>query len=164
MGRLLPARSRHRRRRPHSLRPTGGTRPQPVTLAPHPRQRAAEHRLHDQRRLPISTPCLPPAGGTAQAYARWAGHLPDGTEVAAVELPGHGSRMGEPPLTRMADVVEGIETALAARPELPLVIFGHSMGGGRPTPTPDPAPTSGSWPGLTRRVSASRGGRRHPAE
>ncbi|MFJ3963706.1 thioesterase II family protein [Streptomyces sp. NPDC090036] len=72
--------------------------------------------------------CLPPAGGTAQAYGHWAEQLPDGTEVVSVELPGHGSRMGEPALHRMADVIDGIETALAALPELPLVIFGHSMG------------------------------------
>ncbi|MGW6269652.1 thioesterase II family protein [Streptomyces sp. NPDC055060] len=72
--------------------------------------------------------CLPPAGGAAHVYARWAPRLPAGTEVAAVELPGHGTRIGERPLTRMADVVTGIETALDALPEQPLVIFGHSMG------------------------------------
>ncbi len=72
--------------------------------------------------------CLPPAGGTAQAYSRWADRLPAGTEVAAVELPGHGARMSEQPMTRMADVVDGIETALAGLDELPLVILGHSMG------------------------------------
>ncbi|MGW6985024.1 thioesterase II family protein [Streptomyces sp. NPDC054932] len=106
-------------------------RPAPVLTAPAPVPAAGSRWLRiwrspgpARRRLL----CLPPAGGTAQAYARWAEQLPDGTEVVAVELPGHGSRMGEPPMTRMADVIEGIETALAALPELPLVIFGHSMG------------------------------------
>ncbi|MFE6162611.1 thioesterase II family protein [Streptomyces sp. NPDC056486] len=72
--------------------------------------------------------CLPPAGGAAHVYGRWAARLPAGTEVVAVELPGHGTRVGERPLTRMADVVTGIETALDGLPELPLAIFGHSMG------------------------------------
>ncbi|MER7901581.1 alpha/beta fold hydrolase [Streptomyces sp. NPDC096046] len=72
--------------------------------------------------------CLPPAGGAAHLYRHWAAGLPAGTEVVAVELPGHGTRMSERPVTRMAEVVDGIETALDALHELPLVIFGHSMG------------------------------------
>ncbi|MFD9396983.1 thioesterase II family protein [Streptomyces sp. NPDC060000] len=72
--------------------------------------------------------CLPPAGGAAHLYRHWAAGLPAGTEVVAVELPGHGTRMTERPVTRMAEVIDGIETALDPLPELPLVIFGHSMG------------------------------------
>ncbi|MFD3518768.1 thioesterase II family protein [Streptomyces sp. NPDC058657] len=111
--------------------PLGGPAPAPPRPAPVSAPAAGESWLR-VRRSPGPARrrllCLPPAGGTAQAYGRWAEQLPGGTEVVAVELPGHGSRMGEPPLTRMADVVAGIETHLAALPELPLVIFGHSMG------------------------------------
>ncbi|WP_158574057.1 thioesterase II family protein [Streptomyces triticagri] len=72
--------------------------------------------------------CLPPAGGAAHLYADWARVLGHTTEVAAVELPGRGARGGEPPLNRMADIVTGVESALDTLPELPLVVFGHSMG------------------------------------
>lgn len=72
--------------------------------------------------------CLPPAGGAAHLYRHWAAHLPEGTEVSAVELPGHGSRLQETPRTRMADLVDGIESALDTLAPLPLVVFGHSMG------------------------------------
>ncbi|MFI6377780.1 thioesterase II family protein [Streptomyces sp. NPDC050546] len=72
--------------------------------------------------------CLPPAGGAGRLYADWAAALPTGTEVVAVELPGHGTRVTEEPLTRMADIVEGVETALDTLDELPTVVFGHSMG------------------------------------
>ncbi|MFG2295499.1 thioesterase II family protein [Streptomyces sp. NPDC048603] len=74
--------------------------------------------------------CLPPAGGAAHLYRGWAASLPAGTEVLAVELPGHGSRLTEEPLTRMADVVDGVITALESLPDpsLPTVVLGHSMG------------------------------------
>ncbi|MEV8536207.1 alpha/beta fold hydrolase [Streptomyces sp. NPDC051211] len=74
--------------------------------------------------------CLPPAGGAAHLYRDWAPSLPTGTEVLAVELPGHGSRLTEEPLTRMAEVVDGIVTALETlpNPALPMVVLGHSMG------------------------------------
>ncbi|WP_415952956.1 thioesterase II family protein [Streptomyces sp. KLOTTS4A1] len=56
--------------------------------------------------------------------------LPDTTEVLGVALPGRERRFGEQPDTTPADVVRGVAEALAARPELPTHLFGHSMGAG----------------------------------
>ena len=41
--------------------------------------------------------CFPFAGGTAALYRRWRDALPATVEVCAVELPGRGLRIGEPP-------------------------------------------------------------------
>jgi surfactin synthase thioesterase subunit len=73
--------------------------------------------------------CLPPAGGAAHLYRRWPGLLPADIGVVAVELPGHGSRMGEPPCTDLAELVGGELLAQAEQLlDRPLVVFGHSMG------------------------------------
>ncbi|GAA3463945.1 alpha/beta fold hydrolase [Saccharothrix longispora] len=72
--------------------------------------------------------CLPPGGGSAQLYQRWPALLGADLDVVAVELPGRGERSLEAPLTRMTDVVAGVVGALDALDDLPLVVFGHSMG------------------------------------
>ncbi|TLQ41924.1 thioesterase II family protein [Streptomyces marianii] len=71
--------------------------------------------------------CLPYAGGGAGSYRHWGPAMPAGTELHAVELPGHGRRLTETPA---ADVTEIVETLipLAARPGPPTILFGHSMG------------------------------------
>lgn len=73
--------------------------------------------------------CLPPAGAAAHIYRRWPQLLPPDIAVVAVELPGHGSRLSEPPLTRMADILRPLAAEAAALADRPLVVFGHSMGG-----------------------------------
>lgn len=74
--------------------------------------------------------CLPPAGAGANLYRSWGARLPDELAVLAVELPGHGSRAQEPPLTDIADLLTAeLSGELAALDDLPLVIFGFSMGG-----------------------------------
>ncbi|MGW5042700.1 thioesterase II family protein [Streptomyces parvulus] len=72
--------------------------------------------------------CLPPGGGDARLFRDWAGRLPEGLGVAALELPGRGGRKGEP----WADGAEAAvgEFADAVEPllERPMLLFGHSMG------------------------------------
>ncbi|MFJ8044034.1 thioesterase II family protein [Kitasatospora sp. NPDC096147] len=73
--------------------------------------------------------CFPPAGGSAQPYRAWSKLLPAHIGVVAVELPGHGSRMGEPPVDTLPGLIAGgllgeVKTLL----DRPLVVFGHSMG------------------------------------
>ena len=73
--------------------------------------------------------CLAPAGGAAHLYRRWPGLLPAEVGVVAVELPGHGSRMAEPPCTDLAELVGGgLYDEVTALLDRPLVVFGHSMG------------------------------------
>ncbi|GAA2736490.1 thioesterase II family protein [Actinocorallia aurantiaca] len=73
--------------------------------------------------------CLPPAGGGAHLYRRWPERLPAEIGVVAVELPGHGSRLGEDPLTGLAELVDGgLHDEVEELLDRPLVVFGHSMG------------------------------------
>ncbi|QMU77040.1 thioesterase [Streptacidiphilus sp. PB12-B1b] len=73
--------------------------------------------------------CVPQAGAGAGAFSGWRKHLPDGVEMAPVELPGRGTRYGEP----MPDGVDALADALfeGLLPELdpPYLLFGHSLGG-----------------------------------
>ncbi|GAA2260258.1 alpha/beta fold hydrolase [Streptomyces atrovirens] len=72
--------------------------------------------------------CLPYAGGGADVYRPWAPALPEGGELIAPELPGHGRRLPEQPLERAEDVIADLLPRLGD-PSVPLVVFGHSMGG-----------------------------------
>ncbi|MFF8393052.1 thioesterase II family protein [Streptomyces sp. NPDC016172] len=72
--------------------------------------------------------CLPPGGGNARLFKDWAGLLPPGLGVAALELPGRGGRSAEPPATDMSDLVAEFADAAAPLLERPMMLFGHSMG------------------------------------
>lgn len=71
--------------------------------------------------------CLPYAGGGAGSYREWGSAMPAGTELHAVELPGHGRRLTEPPAAGVTEIIETL-ASLAARPGPPAILFGHSMG------------------------------------
>lgn len=72
--------------------------------------------------------CFPYAGGTALVYRTWAQRLPPSVEVVAIQLPGRASRMQEPLISKLTDVVEPIASALAPFLDKPFAFFGHSMG------------------------------------
>jgi surfactin synthase thioesterase subunit len=74
---------------------------------------------------PLRLYCFPHAGGSPAEYIRW-GRVMPGVEVHAIQLPGRGTRFGEPPLTTM----EGLVGRLLAEAEFtgPFAFFGHSMG------------------------------------
>ncbi|MFI1293625.1 thioesterase II family protein [Streptomyces sp. NPDC020792] len=76
---------------------------------------------------PARLVCLPYAGGSADAYRSWSAHLPDGCELLAPELPGHGRRLPEEPLDSAAAIVTDLLPRIGD-PATPLVLFGHSMG------------------------------------
>lgn len=77
---------------------------------------------------------LPPAGGAAHLFRPWASHLPLDVELVAVELPGHGSRLAEPLITTMDELVDGLLPEVRAphtvptAHTVPTVVLGHSMG------------------------------------
>jgi surfactin synthase thioesterase subunit len=71
--------------------------------------------------------CLPYAGGGAGNYREWGPLMPAGTEVEAVELPGHGRRLAEAPAVGVTEIIEPL-ASLTARPGPPTILFGHSMG------------------------------------
>lgn len=72
--------------------------------------------------------CLPYAGASAAVYAKWKRRLPGWIEVAPIELPGRGRRLGEPLETTfsglLGHVIEGVRPALGQ----PYAVFGHSLG------------------------------------
>ncbi|MFG1759948.1 thioesterase II family protein [Micromonospora echinofusca] len=75
---------------------------------------------------------LPHAGGAAHTYSAWGPALPEGVTALAVEYPGHGTRMSEPPsadlgsvVTELSDLLVAVQDALDGRP---LILGGHSLG------------------------------------
>ncbi len=72
--------------------------------------------------------CFPYAGGNSFIFRPWLNSLPSEVELGAIELPGHGSRMTEPLLTRMTELVEAIASDLLPHLDQPFAFFGHSMG------------------------------------
>ncbi|GHE75308.1 thioesterase [Streptomyces longispororuber] len=73
--------------------------------------------------------CFPQAGGAAGAFSVWRPHLPDGLELAPVELPGRGTRGAEPLPTDLDTLVATLVDALATEFTRPYALFGHSFGG-----------------------------------
>lgn len=74
--------------------------------------------------------CLPCAGASATMYLRWRRLLPRWIEIAPVELPGRGSRLGEPFVEDFGTLVARLcdEQAEAMRGPAAFAFFGHSMG------------------------------------
>ncbi|OEV12437.1 thioesterase II family protein [Streptomyces nanshensis] len=72
--------------------------------------------------------CLPHAGGSA-AYFTWLrAALPADAELVCVQYPGRQERRHEPAVERADLMVEEIAAALEKRPDVPTVVFGHSLG------------------------------------
>jgi pyochelin biosynthetic protein PchC len=88
------------------------------------------------RRYPAEGPvrcrlvCLPHAGGTAGSFLSWAGMLPEGVELIAVQYPGRQDRIAEEPLDDMAEMADRLAAALRPLLDVPVHLFGHSMGTG----------------------------------
>jgi medium-chain acyl-[acyl-carrier-protein] hydrolase len=72
--------------------------------------------------------CFPYAGGSAQIYRAWPQRLPPSVEVCAVQLPGRGNRLREPPFTDLDTLVRALAEALLPYLDQPFAFFGHSMG------------------------------------
>ncbi|MEP0817587.1 thioesterase II family protein [Trichocoleus sp. FACHB-46] len=72
--------------------------------------------------------CFPYAGGNSFIFRPWLNHLPSDVELGAIEIPGHGTRMAEPLLTRMPELVAAIASDLLPHLDKPFAFFGHSMG------------------------------------
>lgn len=72
--------------------------------------------------------CVPYAGGGAQVFQQWPDLLPSSFEVWAVNLPGRGKRLIEPPIGDIASLVTDLAEALVPLLDKPFALFGHSMG------------------------------------
>jgi pyochelin biosynthetic protein PchC len=72
--------------------------------------------------------CFPHAGGTASAYRQWPARLPADVELIAVRYPGRQDRLGEPFVESMDEMADLVVAALGPELDLPVALFGHSMG------------------------------------
>ena len=72
--------------------------------------------------------CFHYAGGSAQVFHDWPGHLPPSVEVGAVQLPGRGHRLGEPHIKGLAPLSRIVAQELLPYMDKPFVFFGHSLG------------------------------------
>jgi pyochelin biosynthetic protein PchC len=72
--------------------------------------------------------CFPHGGGGATFFRQWTIAAPADVEIVSVQYPGREDRRHEPALTEMAPLADGAADALTQAAELPLVLFGHSMG------------------------------------
>jgi pyochelin biosynthesis protein PchC len=73
--------------------------------------------------------CLPHVGGGASAFAGWIDPLAPAVDVCPVQSPGRENRLGEPPMTRMDELVDALASALLPFLDVPFALLGHSMGG-----------------------------------
>ncbi|MCX5330362.1 MULTISPECIES: thioesterase II family protein [unclassified Streptomyces] len=72
--------------------------------------------------------CLPHAGGSASAFFALHRELPPSVDCVAVQYPGRQERRHEPPLRNARALAARVASVLEPLTDLPLVLFGHSMG------------------------------------
>ncbi|MFK3873963.1 thioesterase II family protein [Pseudoalteromonas rhizosphaerae] len=72
--------------------------------------------------------CFPYAGGSATTFIHWVKQLPAKIELNIIQLPGRGSRIAEPLVTCLDDVVDSIYNSLKNKLDVPFIFFGHSFG------------------------------------
>jgi surfactin synthase thioesterase subunit len=71
---------------------------------------------------------LPFAGGASATVKPWLPAVPAGVEVVGVRLPGRESRLQEPPLQSVEEVLSALDGPLRALLDRPYALLGHSLG------------------------------------
>ncbi|MGP4051916.1 thioesterase II family protein [Streptomyces sp. 2A115] len=71
---------------------------------------------------------LPHAGGSASFFHDWGEAFDDGTQVMVAQYPGRQDRLVEPGIERMEELADEVTAALLPFLDVPLTLFGHSMG------------------------------------
>ncbi|MBL3669483.1 thioesterase [Streptomyces sp. M2CJ-2] len=72
--------------------------------------------------------CLPHAGGSASFFHSWGHAFGDDVEVLVARYPGRQERIAEPLLESMDELADAVTEELLPFLDIPLVVFGHSMG------------------------------------
>lgn len=72
--------------------------------------------------------CLPHAGGSAVTFHAWRRRFTGHVRVTPVELPGHGTRRGEPLVRDIGPLADRLAGELAGTLSGPYLLFGHSFG------------------------------------
>ena len=58
--------------------------------------------------------CFPYAGAGALIFRKWSDALPRDIEVCPIQLPGRGTRLTEPPFTKLSCLIEALTRALGS--------------------------------------------------
>lgn len=77
---------------------------------------------------PLTLFCFPCAGGSASSYRPFVADLAPLANVVAVELPGHGVRLGETAVAHLPTLIDQLLTELQPQLQPPFAFWGHSMG------------------------------------
>ncbi|HUJ23197.1 MAG TPA: alpha/beta fold hydrolase [Bryobacteraceae bacterium] len=72
--------------------------------------------------------CFPYAGGGAGVFRDWPGKVQPGVALCPVRFPGRESRIGEPVLSVMSELLGALKAAIAPYLDKPFAFFGHSLG------------------------------------
>ncbi|MEV5409874.1 alpha/beta fold hydrolase [Thermopolyspora sp. NPDC052614] len=72
--------------------------------------------------------CLPHAGGPASFFLPVARELAPLVDVVSIQYPGRQDRRAETPLTDLQALADQVYAVLRHQMDLPLTLFGHSMG------------------------------------
>ncbi|WP_405783745.1 thioesterase II family protein [Streptomyces sp. NBC_00859] len=72
--------------------------------------------------------CLPHAGGSAAFFHGWPPAFSDDIEVLVARYPGRHDRLNDPLMTSMDDFADALTTEILPFTDVPLAVFGHSMG------------------------------------
>lgn len=72
--------------------------------------------------------CFSYAGGNASTYLSWQERLPAHVEICALQMPGRGARLREPPVRELPVLIDTLVPMLARNTDRPFAFFGHSLG------------------------------------
>lgn len=72
--------------------------------------------------------CFPYAGGSASGFLPWRTGLAADVELCAVQLPGRGARLAEPPLRDLDGLLAALASVIREQARPPFAFFGHSLG------------------------------------
>ena len=72
--------------------------------------------------------CFPYSGASASIFFPWVSLLASTCDVCAVQYPGRGIRLAEPPLTDLRTLVSSAAIGLQPYLNRPFAFFGHSLG------------------------------------
>jgi medium-chain acyl-[acyl-carrier-protein] hydrolase len=72
--------------------------------------------------------CFPHGGKGPSMFNSWSRELPKSIEVSAVQLPGRESRISEPSISAMPELVARLVNGLAGTMQGAFAFYGHSIG------------------------------------
>lgn len=72
--------------------------------------------------------CFAYAGGNAFYFNSWRSALDPRLDICAVQLPGRGARISEPPIQTMPALLKALAPVVARQDRVPYAFFGHSVG------------------------------------